>query len=46
MDIDGAGLVTMALKGGQPVGPKTVEELEEVVSSSKLPFILKGDNDC
>ena len=41
MDIDGAGLVTMALKG-QPVGPKTVEELKEVVSSTKLPFILKG----
>ncbi len=41
MDIDGAGLVTMALKG-QPVGPKTVEELKEIVSSTKLPFILKG----
>lgn len=41
VDIDGAGLVTMALKG-QPVGPKTVEELKELVSSTKLPFILKG----
>mgnify|MGYP001304112248 CR=1 FL=1 len=41
MDIDGAGLVTMALKG-QPVGPKTVEELKEIVSSTNLPFILKG----
>lgn len=41
MDIDGAGLVTMALKGS-PVGPKTVEELKEIISSTSLPFILKG----
>lgn len=41
MDIDGAGLITMALKGA-PVGPKTVEELKEIISSTKLPFILKG----
>lgn len=41
MDIDGAGLVTMALKG-QPVGPKTVEELREIISSTDLPFIVKG----
>ena len=41
MDIDGAGLVTMAMKG-QPVSPKTFEELKEVVSSTRLPFILKG----
>jgi len=41
MDIDGAGLVTMALKG-QPVGPKTAEELKEITSNTKLPFIIKG----
>ena len=41
MDIDGAGLVTMGLKG-QPVSPKTPDELSELVSSTKLPFILKG----
>ncbi len=41
VDIDGAGLVTMALKG-QPVGPKTKEELKEIISATKLPFILKG----
>lgn len=41
MDIDGAGLVTMALMGA-PVGPKTVEELKEIISSTNLPFILKG----
>jgi 4-hydroxymandelate oxidase len=41
VDIDGAGLVTMALKG-QPVGPKTKEELKEIISATNLPFILKG----
>ncbi len=41
MDIDGAGLVTMAMKG-QPVGPKTPEELRAVIESTALPFILKG----
>lgn len=41
MDVDGAGLVTMALKG-QPVGPKNRRELEEIISSTKLPFIVKG----
>jgi len=41
MDIDGAGLVTMAMKG-QPVGPKTPEELSEVIASTQLPFIVKG----
>lgn len=41
MDIDGAGLITMALKG-QPVGPKTQEELREIISATSLPFIVKG----
>lgn len=41
MDIDGAGLVTMALKG-QPVGPKTFVELKELTASTSLPFIVKG----
>lgn len=41
MDIDGAGLVTMALMG-QPVGPKNLQELKEIISSIDLPFILKG----
>ncbi len=41
VDIDGAGLVTMALKG-QPVGPKTAQEIRELVNSTTLPFILKG----
>ena len=41
MDIDGAGLVTMALKG-QPVGPKTKEEMKAIISGTTLPFIIKG----
>jgi isopentenyl diphosphate isomerase/L-lactate dehydrogenase-like FMN-dependent dehydrogenase len=41
MDVDGAGLVTMALKG-QPVGPKSRQEIAEIISSTSLPFILKG----
>lgn len=41
MDICGAGLITMALKG-QPVGPKTFEEIKKLVDSTSLPFILKG----
>ncbi len=41
MDVDGAGLVTMAMKG-QPVGPKTFAELQEVVAATTLPFIVKG----
>jgi 4-hydroxymandelate oxidase len=41
MDIDGAGLITMAMKG-QPVSPKTLDEVKEVIASTKLPFILKG----
>lgn len=41
MDIDAAGLITLALHG-KPVGPKTVEDIKEIVQSTKLPFILKG----
>lgn len=41
VDIDGAGLVTMALMG-QAVGPKSMEEIKELVASTDLPFILKG----
>lgn len=41
MDVDGAGLITMALVG-VPVSPKTVEELKEIISSVDIPFILKG----
>jgi isopentenyl diphosphate isomerase/L-lactate dehydrogenase-like FMN-dependent dehydrogenase len=41
MDVDGAGLVTMALKG-QPVSPKSFMELKELADSTNLPFIVKG----
>lgn len=41
MDIDAAGLITLALHG-KPVGPKTVSDIKEIVESTKLPFILKG----
>jgi len=41
LDVDGAGLVTMKLKG-QPVGPKTKEQIKELSQSTKLPFIVKG----
>jgi isopentenyl diphosphate isomerase/L-lactate dehydrogenase-like FMN-dependent dehydrogenase len=41
IDIDGAGLVTMALKG-HPVAPKTFYQLRELVKMTDLPFILKG----
>ncbi len=41
VDVDGAGLVIMA-QHGQPVGPKTEDELKELVSATRLPFIVKG----
>jgi len=41
VDVDGAGLITMKLKG-QPVGPKTKQQLAELSQSTKLPFIVKG----
>lgn len=41
MDIDAAGLITLALHG-KPVGPKSIEDIREIVKSTKLPFILKG----
>ncbi len=41
VDLDGAGSVPMALKG-QPVFRKSLDELQELVQSTSLPFILKG----
>ena len=41
MDIDAAGLITLALHG-KPVEPKTLEEIKQIVDSTNLPFILKG----
>ncbi len=41
MDIDAVVFKTMTMKN-QSVGPKSVEELKELISSTQLPFILKG----
>lgn len=41
MDIDAAGLITLALHG-KPVGPKSVEDIRQICRSTELPFILKG----
>ncbi|MBA1333728.1 MAG: putative glycolate oxidase [Firmicutes bacterium] len=41
MDIDAAGLTTLALLG-KPVSPKPVEEIKEIAASTNLPFIIKG----
>lgn len=41
MDIDSAGLINLAL-AGKPVSAKSVEELSELASSTKVPFIVKG----
>lgn len=41
VDIDACGLVTLGLYG-KTVTAKTVEEIKELVNSTKLPFILKG----
>ncbi len=41
IDIDAAVLKTMALKN-QPVGPKNIKDLKKIISSTKLPVILKG----
>lgn len=41
MDVDGAGLAVMALKG-QPVSPKTPAELAACAAAAALPFIVKG----
>lgn len=41
MDVDAAGLAILAA-AGKPVSPKSVEELKEIIGSTKLPFIIKG----
>lgn len=41
MDIDAVVFKTMAMRN-QAVGPKSLSELKEIISSTKLPFILKG----
>lgn len=41
MDIDAAGLAILAAQG-KPVAPMTTEDLKEVISSTDLPFVIKG----
>lgn len=41
MDVDAVGLVTPSLHG-KPISPKSVQELKDLVASTRLPFILKG----
>jgi isopentenyl diphosphate isomerase/L-lactate dehydrogenase-like FMN-dependent dehydrogenase/biotin carboxylase len=41
MDIDAVVFKTMAMKN-QSVGPKSFKELKELISSTHLPFFLKG----
>lgn len=41
MDIDGISILTMRLKK-QDVEPKSFEELKYIISSTKLPFVVKG----
>ena len=41
VDIDAAAFLTMELMG-QKVEPKTVEQLQELVEISEMPFIIKG----
>ncbi|SET62381.1 FMN-dependent dehydrogenase, includes L-lactate dehydrogenase and type II isopentenyl diphosphate isomerase [Natronincola peptidivorans] len=41
IDIDAAGLVILAMLG-KPVTRKSVDELKEITSATKLPVILKG----
>jgi NAD(P)H-dependent flavin oxidoreductase YrpB (nitropropane dioxygenase family) len=41
MDIDAAGLITLALMG-RPVSPKPVEKLKEIIAACPAPFIVKG----
>jgi isopentenyl diphosphate isomerase/L-lactate dehydrogenase-like FMN-dependent dehydrogenase/biotin carboxylase len=41
MDIDAVVFKTMVMKN-QSVGPKPLSELREIISSTHLPFILKG----
>jgi isopentenyl diphosphate isomerase/L-lactate dehydrogenase-like FMN-dependent dehydrogenase len=41
IDIDAAALVNMT-NAGQPVGPKSIDELKYIKQSTSIPFIVKG----
>lgn len=41
MDIDAAGLSILAAQG-KPVSPMNVDTLKRIISSTRLPFVIKG----
>ena len=41
IDVDAAGILMMR-RAGQPVGPKPLAELREIVAGINLPLVLKG----
>ena len=41
IDIDAAALINMT-RAGQPVGPKSFDELEFIKRNTRIPFIVKG----
>jgi 4-hydroxymandelate oxidase len=41
IDVDAAGILPMRA-AGHPVGPKSIEQLRELMKSTHLPLILKG----
>jgi 4-hydroxymandelate oxidase len=41
IDLDAAGILPMRA-AGQPVGPKSVRQLKELVNCTRLPLVLKG----
>lgn len=41
IDIDAASFITMKMKN-QTVEPKSIKQLKKIISSTKLPFIIKG----
>jgi 4-hydroxymandelate oxidase len=41
IDVDAAGILPMRA-AGHPVGPKSIQQLRELVKSTHLPLILKG----
>ncbi|MDR3560167.1 MAG: alpha-hydroxy-acid oxidizing protein [Negativicutes bacterium] len=41
VDVDAAALINMT-NAGQPVGPKTIEELADIKRQTSIPFIVKG----
>jgi len=41
VDVDAAGIINM-IRAGQPVGPRSAEAWQQIISQTQLPFVLKG----